>query len=61
MLKIGIFGAGHLGKIHIQQWLEVPGVQLVGFYDPDDVQAASAAAQYKLQRYTDIEDLLGLC
>ena len=31
MLKIGVFGAGHLGKIHIQQWKEIPGVELVGF------------------------------
>jgi len=45
MLKVGIFGAGHLGKIHIQQWKEILGVELVGFYDPDDEQAATAIAQ----------------
>ena len=58
MLKVGIFGAGHLGKIHIQQWKEIAGVEIVGFYDPDDEQAATAIAQYQVPRYKDIEQLL---
>ncbi len=58
MLKIGVFGAGHLGKIHIQQWQHVDGIQLVGFYDPDDNNAASAIAQYQVPRYTDIDQLI---
>lgn len=58
MLKIGVFGAGHLGKIHIQQWKEVSGVELVGFYDPDDSNAASTQAQYNIPRYTDELELI---
>jgi predicted dehydrogenase len=58
MLKIGVFGAGHLGKIHIQQWKEVEGVELVGFYDPDDEQAASAIEKYQVPRYEDIDALI---
>lgn len=58
MLRVGIFGAGHLGKIHIQQWKEISGVELVGFYDPDDQQAATTIAQYQVPRYTDFEQLL---
>jgi len=58
MLKVGIFGAGHLGKIHIQQWKEVPGVELVGFFDPSDDNAAGAIAQYQVPRYTDLEQLV---
>jgi predicted dehydrogenase len=58
MLKVGIFGAGHLGKIHMQQWKQISGVELVGFFDPDDAQAATAIAQYQVPRYTDLEMLL---
>lgn len=58
MLKVGIFGAGHLGKIHMQQWQEIEDVQLVGFYDPDDIQAATAIAQYQVPRFTDIDELV---
>ena len=58
MLNIGIFGAGHLGKIHIQQWLEIPGINVVGFFDPNDDNAASAITQYHIKRYTDPEALI---
>ncbi len=58
MLKVGIFGAGHLGKIHIQQWKEIDGVELVGFFDPNDEQAASTIAQYQVPRYSDMEQLI---
>ncbi|MCW3123406.1 MAG: oxidoreductase domain protein [Flavipsychrobacter sp.] len=58
MLKIGVFGAGHLGKIHIQQWQEVEGIELVGFYDPDDTNAALAISKYQVPRYTDIDQLI---
>lgn len=58
MLKVGIFGAGHLGKIHMQQWQEIENVQLVGFYDPDDIQAATAIAQYQVPRFADIDELV---
>jgi predicted dehydrogenase len=57
MLKIGVFGAGHLGKIHIQQWKEISGIELVGFYDPDDEQSDAVAAQYNVSRFKDIEAL----
>ncbi|MEY4892024.1 MAG: hypothetical protein RIQ34_636, partial [Bacteroidota bacterium] len=30
MLKIGVFGVGHLGKFHLNNWKEIPGVELVG-------------------------------
>lgn len=58
MVKIGLFGAGHLGKIHMQQWLQVEGAQLVGFYDPNDTNAAEAIAQYGVARYPTVEALL---
>ena len=35
MLKIGIFGAGHLGKIHLRIAANSNIFELVGFYDPD--------------------------
>lgn len=61
MLKIGVFGAGHLGKIHIQQWKEIEGVEIVGFYDPNDENAQSAINQYAVQRFTDRDSLLQGC
>ncbi len=58
MLKIGVLGAGHLGKIHIQQWQEIEGITLTGFYDPDDISAATAISQYQVPRYTNLDSLI---
>lgn len=61
MLKVGIFGAGHLGKIHIGQWLEVDNTVVVGFYDPDDNNALGAADKLGVKRYEDANELIGQC
>jgi len=58
MLKIGIFGAGHLGKFHLNNWKEIEGVEITGFYDPDDKTAAAITEQYGLTRFTSITSLL---
>jgi predicted dehydrogenase len=58
MFKVGVFGAGHLGKIHMQQWLQIPGVTVVGFFDPNDDNAAAAITEYQIKRYTDATSLI---
>lgn len=58
MLKVGIFGAGHLGKIHIQQWLTIPGVEVIGFYDPSDTNANNAVESFNIKRYPDSQSLI---
>ena len=61
MLKIGVFGVGHLGKFHLNNWKEIPGVELMGFYDPNDKTAAEVAEKYQLKRFTDADELISLC
>ncbi len=58
MLKVGVFGAGHLGKIHIQQWQHVPDTQLIGFYDPDDAQARATTEKFQVPRFADMDSLI---
>lgn len=61
MLKVGVFGVGHLGKYHLNNWKEIEGVKLVGFYDPNEVNAKEVAAGYGLKRFTDAEKLIESC
>jgi len=61
MLKIGVFGVGHLGKFHLNNWKEIPGVELAGFLDPDDTIAAEVEKKYGLKRFTDAAELISLC
>ncbi|HRI20299.1 MAG TPA: Gfo/Idh/MocA family oxidoreductase, partial [Panacibacter sp.] len=58
MLKVGMFGVGHLGKFHLNNWKEIEGVELVGFFDPDDTNANEVTEKYGLKRFEDINSLL---
>jgi predicted dehydrogenase len=58
MLKVGLFGVGHLGKIHLSQWVTLPDVEIIGFFDPDDGHAAQVVEQYGIKRYGDPATLL---
>ena len=48
-MKIGVLGAGHLGKIHIKVIQEIAGWDLIGFYDPDDTNAANAIEKFGIK------------
>lgn len=61
MLKIGVFGTGHLGKFHLNNWTDVEGVTVAGFYEPDDDTAREVEATYGIRRFTDEESLLDAC
>lgn len=59
MLKIGVFGAGHLGKIHIKLILELAEkYELVGFFDTSDENAANVVNDFKIRRFEDQNELL---
>ncbi|MBL0130249.1 MAG: Gfo/Idh/MocA family oxidoreductase [Chitinophagaceae bacterium] len=61
MLRIGVFGVGHLGKFHLNNWKEIPGVELVGFYDPDDKTANEVSEKYQIPRFSDPDSLMDDC
>jgi predicted dehydrogenase len=61
MLKVGVFGVGHLGKFHLNNWKEIEGVKLVGFYDPSDLNAADVKKEYGLKRFKDADKLIEAC
>jgi predicted dehydrogenase len=59
MLKIGVFGSGHLGKIHIRLLLELTEqFEVVGFYDPSDENAAEVIEKFQLKRFQSMQELL---
>ncbi len=57
-MRIALLGAGHLGKIHLKCILATELWELVGFYDPDEKNAASAIAQYGARRFSSPAALL---
>jgi len=61
MLKVGVFGTGHLGKFHLNNWKLIREAEIVGFYDPNDQTAAAVAEKYQIPRFLDPEKLMDLC
>lgn len=61
MLKVGIFGVGHLGKFHVSNWLKINNVELIGFYDPSNEAAAAISKEYKLTRFDSPDALIEAC
>ena len=61
MLKIGVFGTGHLGKFHLNNWKEIPGTELIGFFDPNNETAEAISEQYQLKRFLNEDDLIDAC
>jgi predicted dehydrogenase len=51
MIKIGVLGAGHLGKIHLKCIKQIADYELVGFYDPDDENAFNVAKELGLKKF----------
>jgi len=61
MLNVGVFGVGHLGKFHLNNWKEIAGVNIVGFFDPNNEVAKEVAKKYNLKRFLDEDKLLDAC
>ena len=58
MLKIGVLGAGHLGKIHIKCIKQIDRYELVGFYDPDAATDKAVEEELGVRCFATIEALI---
>ncbi|MCJ7466266.1 MAG: Gfo/Idh/MocA family oxidoreductase [Maribacter sp.] len=58
MLKVGVLGAGHLGKIHLRLLNESKKYHLVGFFDPDEIIGKKVAAEYGYTYYQNMNTLI---
>jgi len=59
MLRIGVLGAGHLGKIHLRCLSELSNqYTVVGFYDPQTEIAEKVSSELGLPHFSSIDALL---
>ena len=59
MLKIGVAGAGHLGKIHIKILKELSSIyKLVGFYDPNETLTKEVEAAFGVTSFETVQSLI---
>ena len=58
MLKAGVLGAGHLGKIHLRLLNQSEKYELVGFYDADETNGKKVEAEFGYKFFNSIESLI---
>ncbi len=58
MLKIGVLGAGHLGKIHLRCIAEINDYELVGFYDPNDETASMVEKEFGFKKFNSLAEII---
>ena len=58
MLKAGVLGAGHLGKIHLRLLQQSEKYELVGFYDPFTENATKIAKEFGYKLFDSIDELI---
>ena len=58
MLKAGVLGAGHLGKIHLKLLKQSEEYELVGFYDANKKNAEKIASEFGYKMFDDLDELI---
>jgi predicted dehydrogenase len=58
MLKAGVLGAGHLGKIHLRLLNQSEKYELVGFYDANEENAKKVAEEFGYTYFNSIDALI---
>jgi len=58
MLKVGVLGAGHLGKIHLRLLNQSDKYELIGFFDENETYAQQVAAEFGYTLFPSRESLI---
>lgn len=58
MLKVGVLGAGHLGKIHLRLLQQSDKYELVGFYDENQENAERISKEFGYTNFSTIAKLI---
>lgn len=58
MLKAGVLGAGHLGKIHLRLLNQSDKYELAGFYDPNQKNAQKVSKEFGYKSFASVDELI---
>lgn len=58
MLKAGVLGAGHLGKIHLRLLNQSDKYELAGFYDPNQKNAQKVSKEFGYTSFSSVDELI---
>ncbi|MCH1485693.1 MAG: Gfo/Idh/MocA family oxidoreductase [Flavobacteriaceae bacterium] len=58
MLKVGVVGCGHLGKIHAKLLSQSENYKLIGIYDKDNEESIRVSDEFKCTSFESFDSLL---
>ena len=58
MLKVGVIGAGHLGKIHLKLLNQSEKYELIGFFDSFEENGKKVEAEFGYKYFSLMDDLI---
>lgn len=59
-MKVGVIGLGWMGKIHLRNYTEMPGVTVAGVVDTDEQALQAASEQFGVPTFSEVDELLAL-
>ena len=59
-VKVGVIGVGHLGEYHVQKYLAMPAVEVVGVVDTNPDRANEISGQYNVNAYGGHREILDM-
>ena len=57
-IKIGLIGCGHLGRIHVQQMINNPLIDLIGVFDIQTIQAEKLSHEFNIKVFSSVDNLI---
>lgn len=57
-VRVGIIGVGRMGALHLQKFLQMGHVEVVGIYEPSQIRALALKDEYGVIPFESIDDLL---
>lgn len=58
MIRVGVAGAGHLGKIHLKLLKQSEKYELIGFYDINEENGKAIESEFGYKYFSNLDDLL---
>jgi len=58
---IGILGLGHIGEIHLKNWIEIVGKNEILFYEPNIARSNEIESKYAVSAVDSCDKLIEYC
>lgn len=58
LIKVGVLGVGHLGEHHVKHFCSIDGINFLGFFDTDTIQANIISKKFKVKAFQNIDNLI---